>query len=240
MKTLKFLTVCVLGAALLASCSNGSSKRLPGISKSQVDSVSYAVGVSFGNMMKQSNMEGLNFAEINRAMNDVLEGKELKIEEAMIGQVINEYMMKAQEAMQKVKEKEQADFFAENGTKDGVNTTESGLQYRIEVPGNNEVMATAEDTVEVHYTGMLLDGTVFDSSVERGESVKFPLKAVIKGWTEGMQLVGEGGKIKLWIPYELGYGPRAMGPQLPAYSTLVFDVELLKVYKAEAKEDNGK
>lgn len=240
MKTLKFLTVCVLGAALLASCSNGSSKRLPGISKSQIDSVSYAVGVSFGNMMKQSNMEGLNFAEINRAMNDVLEGKELKIEEAMIGQVINDYMMKAQVAMQKIKEKEQADFFAENGTKDGVNTTESGLQYRIEVPGNNEVMATAEDTVEVHYTGMLLDGTVFDSSVERGESVKFPLKAVIKGWTEGMQLVGEGGKIKLWIPYELGYGPRAMGPQLPAYSTLVFDVELLKVYKAEAKEDNGK
>ncbi len=240
MKTLKFLTVCVLGAALLASCSNGSSKRLPGISKSQIDSVSYAVGVSFGNMMKQSNMEGLNFAEINRAMNDVLEGKELKIEEAMIGQVINDYMMKAQVAMQKIKEKEQADFFAENGTKDGVNTTESGLQYRIEMPGNNEVMATAEDTVEVHYTGMLLDGTVFDSSVERGESVKFPLKAVIKGWTEGMQLVGEGGKIKLWIPYELGYGPRAMGPQLPAYSTLVFDVELLKVYKAEAKEDNGK
>ncbi len=240
MKTLKFLTVCVLGAALLASCSNGSSERLPGISKGQVDSVSYAVGVSFGNMLKQSDMKGLDFAEINKGMHDVLDGKDLKIGEDMIGQVINGYMMKAQVAMQQLKEQEQKEFFAENGTKDGVNTTESGLQYRIELPGNNEVMATAEDTVEVHYTGMLLDGTVFDSSVERGEPAKFPLKAVIKGWTEGMQLVGEGGKIKLWIPYELGYGPRAMGPQLPAYSTLVFDVELLKVYKAAAKEDKDK
>ena len=206
MKALKFLTVCAICAALFASCSNGTSKKLPGISQSQIDSVSYAVGVSFGGMMKQSNMEGLKFSQIQKGINDVLAGKELKINE-------------------------------ENGKKDGVNATESGLQYRIEVPGNNEIMATAEDTVEVHYTGMLLDGTVFDSSVERGETAKFPLKAVIKGWTEGMQLVGEGGKIKLWIPFEMGYGPRAMGPNLPAFSTLVFDVELIKVYKATPKDE---
>ena len=224
MKTLKFLAVCVLGAAFLASCGgNSSRKALPGISKSEIDSVSYAVGVSFGNMMKQSDMGCLNFSQINKAMNDVLDGKELKISEEQISGVIQAYMMKAQTAMAKVKEQEQAEFFAENGNKDGVNTTESGLQYRIELPGNNEIM--------------LLDGTVFDSSVERGETAKFPLKAVIKGWTEGMQYVGEGGKIKLWIPYEMGYGPRAMGPNLPAYSTLVFDVELIKVYKAVPKEE---
>ena len=238
MKTLKFLAVCVLGAAFLASCGgNSSRKALPGISKSEIDSVSYAVGVSFGNMMKQSDMGCLNFSQINKAMNDVLDGKELKISEEQISGVIQAYMMKAQTAMAKVKEQEQAEFFAENGNKDGVNTTESGLQYRIELPGNNEIMATEADTVEVHYTGMLLDGTVFDSSVERGETAKFPLKAVIKGWTEGMQYVGEGGKIKLWIPYEMGYGPRAMGPNLPAYSTLVFDVELIKVYKAVPTEE---
>ena len=237
MKTLKFLTVCALGAALFASCSNGTSKKLPGISQGQIDSVSYAVGVSFGGMMKQSNMEGLNFSQIQKGINDMLEGKELKINEDQISVVINQYMMDAQTAMQQVREQEQTKFFAENGKKDGVNSTESGLQYRIEVPGNNEIMATPQDTVEVHYTGMLLDGTVFDSSVERGETAKFPLKAVIKGWTEGMQLVGEGGKIKLWIPFELGYGPRAMGPQLPAYSTLVFDVELIKVYKATPKDE---
>ena len=237
MKTLKFLTVCALCAALFASCSNGTSKKLPGISQGQIDSVSYAVGVSFGGMMKQSNMEGLNFSQIQKGINDVLGDKELKINDDQISMVINDYMVKAQAAMQQLREQEQADFFAENGKKDGVNATESGLQYRIEVPGNNEIMATAQDTVEVHYTGMLLDGTVFDSSVERGETAKFPLKAVIKGWTEGMQLVGEGGKIKLWIPFELGYGPRAMGPQLPAYSTLVFDVELIKVYKAAPAEE---
>ena len=237
MKTLKFLTVCVLCAALFASCSNGTSKKLPGISQGQIDSVSYAVGVSFGGMMKQSNMEDLNFAQIQKGINDMLEGKELKINEDQISVVINDYMMKAQVAMQQLREQEQTKFFEENGKKDGVNSTESGLQYRIEVPGNNEIMATAQDTVEVHYTGMLLDGTVFDSSVERGETAKFPLKAVIKGWTEGMQLVGEGGKIKLWIPFEMGYGPRAMGPNLPAYSTLVFDVELIKVYKATPKDE---
>ena len=96
---------------------------------------------------------------------------------------------------------------------------------------------TAQDTVEVNYVGTLLDGTKFDSSYDRGETAKFPLNRVIKGWTEGMQLVGEGGKITLWVPYELGYGPRAMGPNLPAYSTLIFEVELVKVYKAvEAKK----
>lgn len=237
MKTLKFLTVCALCAVLAASCSNGTSKKLPGISQGQIDSVSYAVGISFGGMMKQSNMEGLNFSQIEKGINDVLAGNELKISEEQIGVVINDYMMKAQVAMQQLKEQEQAKFFEENGKKDGVNSTESGLQYRIEVPGNNEIMATAEDTVEVHYTGMLLDGTVFDSSVERGEPAKFPLKAVIKGWTEGMQLVGEGGKIKLWIPFEMGYGPRAMGPNLPAFSTLVFDVELIKVFKATPKDE---
>ncbi len=237
MKTLKFLTVCALCAVLAASCSNGTSKKLPGISQGQIDSVSYAVGISFGGMMKQSNMEGLNLSQIEKGINDVLAGNELKISEEQIGVVINDYMMKAQVAMQQLKEQEQTKFFEENGKKDGVNSTESGLQYRIEVPGNNEVMATAEDTVEVHYTGMLLDGTVFDSSVERGEPAKFPLKAVIKGWTEGMQLVGEGGKIKLWIPFEMGYGPRAMGPNLPAFSTLVFDVELIKVFKATPKDE---
>lgn len=237
MKVLKMLSFCALGALLMASCSNGSSKRLPGITKSQMDSVSYAVGVSFGNMIKQSDMDGLNFAEVNKAMQDVLSGSKLKITEDKVSQVIQGYMMKAQVAVAKMREQEQAEFFEKNKTKEGVQSTESGLQYQIIEPGNADVMATAEDTVEVHYTGALLDGTVFDSSKERGETAKFPLKAVIKGWTEGMQLVGEGGKIKLWIPYELGYGPRAMGPNLPAYSTLAFDVELVKVYKAVPKEE---
>jgi FKBP-type peptidyl-prolyl cis-trans isomerase FklB len=96
--------------------------------------------------------------------------------------------------------------------------------------------ATAKDTVEVNYKGTLLNGKVFDSSYERGETVKFPLNRVIPGWTEGMQLVGEGGKITLWVPFNLGYGANAASADLPAYSTLVFEVELIKVCKAEEKK----
>lgn len=241
MKTLKTLTVCALGALMIASCSNAPKiERLPGITAGQIDSVSYAVGISFGEMLKSSNMEAINIQEMEKGMFAVLNGDSLKFDQQQIGNIIQGYMMKAQAAMEKLKEQEQADFLAENKTKEGVESTESGLQYKIEVPGNEQIKATAQDTVEVNYVGTLLDGTEFDSSYKRGETAKFPLNRVIKGWTEGMQLVGEGGKIRLWVPYELGYGPRAMGPTLPAYSTLVFDVELVKVYKAVAKDEKKK
>ena len=238
MKTLKTLTICALGALFIASCSNAPKiERLPGITAGQIDSVSYAVGVSFGNMLKSSNLEAINPAEMEKGMFDVLNGDSLRFDEQQVGNIIQTYMMKAQTAMEELKQMEQSKFMEENKTKDGVQATESGLQYKVEDAGNEEIMATAQDTVEVHYVGTLLDGTEFDSSYKRGETAKFPLNRVIKGWTEGMQLVGEGGKIKLWVPYELGYGPRAMGPNLPAYSTLIFDVELIKVYRAVPKEE---
>lgn len=169
-------------------------------------------------------------------MKDVEAGNETKISAQEAGMVINTYIGKVQMAVQKQKEKEQAEFLAENKTKDGVQVTESGLQYKIENPGN-DVKASATDTVEVNYKGTLLDGTVFDSSYDRGETAKFPLNRVIQGWTEGMQLVGEGGKITLWVPYELGYGARQMSEDLPAFSTLIFEVELIKVNKAEEKKE---
>ncbi len=233
MKTLKVLALCAISALFMASCCNNTySERLPGISKGQMDSVGYAVGVSFGNMIKGSKMNGINFSDIEEGMFDLLNGKKLKLTNEQVGMIIEGYMAMADQAMGAVKKEEQDKFFAENKKQDGVKETESGLQYRIEQEGNNEVMATAADTVEVHYTGRLLDGTEFDSSISRGETAKFPLTAVIPGWTEGIQLVGEGGKITLWIPFDLGYGSRDMGPNLPGYSTLVFDVELIKVHKA--------
>lgn len=234
MRTLKTITLCAVAALMFASCCNKGPKveKLPGITDGMVDSVSYAVGVSFGNMLKSSNLQAIDVAQMEKGMFAVLSGDSLRISEEEIGRVIQSYMSKAEIAMAKVREEAQTKFMNENKTKDGVQSSESGLQYKIENPGNAEVMATAQDTVEVHYVGTLLDGTKFDSSYDRGETAKFPLNRVIKGWTEGMQLVGEGGKITLWVPYELGYGPRAMGPNLPAYSTLIFDVELVKVYKA--------
>lgn len=173
-------------------------------------------------------MEGLNYSQVEKGMMDIINGKTPMIDPYEAGNVINNYMEKVMTAVGAQKEKEQAEFMAENKKNEGVQETESGLQYKIEIPGN-ELRATEKDTVEVHYVGTLLDGTVFDSSYERKETVKFPLNRVIPGWTEGMQLVGEGGKITLWVPFNLGYGSQAMSEQLPAYSTLKFEVELIKV-----------
>lgn len=236
MKVLNFLAAGVLAGVMLASCGGSSQPQVEGITKAEVDSVSYAIGVSFGQMIKGSGIEGVNYGEIVNAMKDVAAGVETKISAQQAGVVINSYITKVQVAVQRQKEKVQADFMAANKVKDGIVQTESGLQYKIENPGN-DVKATPTDTVEVNYKGTLLDGTVFDSSYDRGETAKFPLNRVIPGWTEGMQLVGEGGKITLWVPYELGYGSRQMSEDLPAFSTLIFEVELIKVNKAEEKKE---
>lgn len=236
MKVLKFLAAGVLAGVMFASCGGNSNPQIEGITKAEVDSVSYAIGVSFGQMIKGSGVVGVNYSEVMKAMKDIEAGNETKISAQEAGMVINSYIGKVQMAIQKQKEKEQSEFLAENKTKDGVQVTESGLQYKIENPGN-DVKASATDTVEVNYKGTLLDGTVFDSSYDRGETAKFPLNRVIPGWTEGMQLVGEGGKITLWVPYELGYGARQMSEDLPAFSTLIFEVELIKVNKAEEKKE---
>lgn len=235
MKVLNFLAAGMLAGLMLASC-GGSQPQLEGVTKSEIDSVSCAVGVTFGSMIKNANLIGLDYSLVVKAMKEVANGEKAKISEQEAGYIVNEYMQKSQVAYGKMKEQEQAEFFAKNKNEKGVQESTTGLQYRIENPGN-ELRATATDTVEVHYKGTLLDGTQFDSSYDRGESVKFPLNRVISGWTEGMQLVGEGGKITLWVPFNLGYGARAMSEDLPAYSTLVFDVELVKIFKAEKKQN---
>jgi len=119
-------------------------------------------------------------------------------------------------------------FLQENALRDGVKVTESGLQYEVLVQGKGK-KPTAESTVKVHYEGTLIDGTVFDSSYQRGEPIEFPLNGVIKGWTEGLQLMPVGSKYKLYIPYELGYGERGAGQSIPPYATLIFTVELLDI-----------
>ncbi len=119
-------------------------------------------------------------------------------------------------------------FLAENGTKDGVITTESGLQYKVLQEGTGTVHPEANSKVKVHYHGSLIDGSVFDSSVDRGEPISFGLNQVIKGWTEGVQLMVEGQKVRLFVPSELGYGKSGSGP-IPPASVLIFDVELLEI-----------
>ena len=234
MKVLNYFAAVVLAAVVFASCGGNSQSQIEGITKSQVDSVSYAVGVSLGQMIKGAGFEGLNYSKVMDGIKDMQGDVEPKVTPEEAGMIINSYMIKVQMATQQKKEKQEKEFMDANAKNEGVQQTESGLQYKIENPGN-EIKATEKDTVEVHYKGTLLDGTVFDSSYDRGETASFPLDRVIKGWTEGMQLVGEGGKLTLWIPYSLGYGSRQMSEELPAYSTLVFEVELIKVKKAQEK-----
>ncbi|MBQ4018492.1 MAG: FKBP-type peptidyl-prolyl cis-trans isomerase, partial [Paludibacteraceae bacterium] len=119
-------------------------------------------------------------------------------------------------------------FLQENALREEVKVTDSGLQYEVLVQGKGP-KPTAESTVKVHYEGTLIDGTVFDSSYQRGEPIEFPLSGVIKGWTEGLQLMPVGSKYKLYIPYELGYGERGAGQSIPPYSALIFTVELLEI-----------
>jgi len=141
---------------------------------------------------------------------------------------VQSFMMKKQESAGAEARKEGEDFLAKNATRPEVKVTDSGLQYEVLKEGEG-ISPTATETVEVHYHGTLLDGTVFDSSVERGETIEFPLNRVIPGWTEGVQLMKPGAKYRFYIPFDLAYGPRGSAPKIPPYAALIFDVELFKV-----------
>lgn len=231
MKSVKlFVAVCLMGAMMFSSCKFNAGERVPGTTNAKVDSVSYALGAYFGGMIKSSDFGELNKCEMKKGLNDMMKGGQMDIPEEEIMQVIQSHLMKRMNALAEINAEEGSSFLAKNKEKEGVVVLESGLQYKVIEEGAG-ISPMATDTVEVHYTGKLLDGTVFDSSVERGEPAKFPLDGVIKGWSEGLTYAKEGGKIELYIPSNLGYGPRGYG-NIPANSTLIFEVELLKVFPA--------
>lgn len=229
MKTIKVFTVFALAALLISSCVD-KGKTFPGVSQKQLDSASYAIGVSIGSMVGGIDLGDLNYQQFVNGFKDINKGNDLKINDMDINRLISEYLEKraafaSEESLKNVEEGKV--FLEKNKTKPGVVTTESGLQYQILAEGSG-ANPTAEDVVEVHYVGTLINGEEFDSSYSRGETATFGLNQVIPGWTEGIQYVKEGGKIKLWIPSELGYGDRSAG-KIPPHSTLVFEVELVKI-----------
>ena len=209
--------------------------------KSAVDSASYAIGISTGAGYKE-NLKTLPGGEAN--VDDLIAGfiqaikgdsAAMKMTPQEAQQYLQTYFVEAQ-AREAAKSKEEGEkFLAENKTKEGVITTESGLQYQVITEGTG-VKPTAEDRVKVHYTGTLLDGTKFDSSVDRGEPAEFGVSQVIKGWTEGLQIMPAGSKYIFWIPSELAYGERGAGQDIKPNSVLKFEVELLEVIKADAKK----
>lgn len=199
-----------------------------------MDKVSYALGIGIGRQLSQMGAVDLNIDDFAQAIKDVIAG-DLKLGDAEAQQIVQEFFAKQEEKQKaeaaekgKAAKQDGEKFLAENGKKEGVITTASGLQYQVLREGNGQ-SPKATDTVECHYEGTLIDGTKFDSSYDRGQTATFPLNQVIAGWTEGLQLMKEGGKYRFFIPYELGYGERGAGASIPPFSTLVFDVELVSV-----------
>ena len=200
-----------------------------------MDKVSYALGLGIGQQLSQMGASELNINDFAQAIKDVIAGAELKVQHREAQQIVQDYFaqqekkINAQRAEQGKAQKEAGEkYLAENAKKEGVITTKSGLQYKVLTEGKGK-QPTAKDTVMCHYEGFLIDGTVFDSSVQRGEPATFPLQQVIAGWTEGLQLMKEGAKFRFFIPYRLGYGEGGAGASIPPFATLIFDVELIQV-----------
>ena len=201
-----------------------------------MDKLSYALGLGIGQQLKQMGLkDSLKVEDFAQSITDVLNDNELKISNAEAQTLVNSYFQEMEEKMQKEnaekgkKALEEGRVFLENnGKRAEVTTTKSGLQYEVLKEGNGK-HPKATDKVRCHYEGTLIDGTVFDSSYQRNEPAVFGLNQVITGWTEGVQLMGEGAKYRFYIPYLLAYGEAGAGASIPPYSTLIFDVELLEV-----------
>ena len=201
-----------------------------------MDKLSYALGLGIGQQLKQMGLkDDLKIEDFAQSITDILNDNELKVSNAEAQALVNAYFQQMEEKMQKEnaekgkKALEEGRVFLENnGKRPEVTTTKSGLQYEILKEGNGK-HPKATDKVRCHYEGRLVDGTLFDSSIQRGEPAVFGVNQVIRGWVEALQLMSEGSKWRLFIPSELGYGAQQAGEMIPPHSTLIFEVELIEV-----------
>ncbi len=214
-----FLTFLVVGFG----CKE--QQEAPVVLESFNDSLSYSYGVQIAESLKSLNDESLDVQLVGKALAEAFEGNA-----KLTMQQCQQLMMAQSNIQSEASMKESSAYLETNKAKSGVEVTETGLQYQVITPGTGATPGP-EDEVTVHYTGKLVDGTVFDSSVERGEPATFPVNGVIPGWTEALQLMKEGSKWELVIPSELGYGPRGAGGSIPPNAVLIFEVELISVNK---------
>lgn len=194
----------------------------------KIDSVSYSFGLMIGQNLVKEGMKDVNPELVARAIADQLNAQEGQMDALEAKAYYSKYRQDLKMEKSKALRADGEAYLAENAKKPGVVTTDSGLQYEVLVKGEGP-KPTAKDKVKTHYHGTLIDGTVFDSSVERGQPISFPVMGVIKGWQEALQLMNVGDKLRLVIPYNLAYGERGSGAKIPPYSTLVFEVELLDI-----------
>jgi FKBP-type peptidyl-prolyl cis-trans isomerase FklB len=201
------------------------------ILKTNRDSASYALGVRIAQNIKDQGFDNLDPAIIAKGINDVFNKKAIVLPDATLDKCIGEFQQKVASEKSAKGKMEGQKFLAENAKRKGVVTTKSGLQYEVIKTGTDTTKPKLNDKVKCHYHGTLINGTVFDSSVDRGEPISFAVSGVIAGWTEALQLMTVGSKWKLFIPSELAYGDRQMGASIPAGSTLIFEVEILAIEK---------
>lgn len=238
----KMLISLLLSMGLAAAVQAQDDESMPEELDTEAKQFSYVVGMDVGSSLKDLDAD-LDLDTVIMAIRHVMAGEEVLLDESQANELKQAFFQKRQQQAaeqaqkQAVANREQGEeFLAENAQKEGVQTTESGLQYEVIEEGSGP-SPEASDRVTVHYTGTLIDGTVFDSSRERGEPATFALNQVIPGWTEGLQLMNEGGHYKFYIPSDLAYGERGAGDVIEPGSTLIFDVELLEVADSQAAED---
>jgi FKBP-type peptidyl-prolyl cis-trans isomerase FkpA len=224
-KTLAVLVVI----ALLVSCKNTGSVADKADASVMDKDTSYAFGMAIAAGFKDMDLK-FDYASLTQGFRDYLEGKKTKYTENDAMAKVQTAYATAIDAKSQNSKQQETDFFAENAKKSGIKTTVSGLQYEVISEGNGP-KPLSTDMVQVNYEGKLIDGTIFDSSYQRGEPVEFPLDAVIPGWTEGLQLMSEGSAYNFYIPSNLAYGENGAGATIPPYSTLIFKVELLAIVK---------
>ena len=236
MKIRHFLLTIVALAIIATSCGQKVKTNLK--LTNSVDTLSYCLGADVANSLKSSNVEEINYDAFMKGFDDVYKDKELMLKKDTLRVLINKYIMDIRMKSFEKNLEEGKKFLEENKKREGVITTESGLQYEIITEGTGK-SPSATSIVRTHYRGTLLDGTVFDSSYEKGEPIEFPLNGVIKGWTEGLQYMKEGGKYKLYLPTELAYGMNVRpGGKIQPNMALIFEIELIEVKEQPEATNN--
>lgn len=236
----KILSICSIILFIGFSCttnkktSNTSTTSTTATSakalNSEIDSISYSMGVSIAKNIQSQGLDTVNVEAFSKGLKDVFKKDSLLITSDQGQTLLSTYFQKLYNAKLEVNEKAGKKFLDENKAKEGIKTTASGLQYKVIKEGTGPSPALS-DRVKVHYHGTLIDGTVFDSSVDRGEPITFGVNAVIPGWTEALQLMKVGSKWRIFLPSELAYGERGAPPMIGPNSALIFDVELLGIEK---------